>query len=770
MRTRLHLIVGATLISAPNCLHAQEPNVSAISDENEIIVTAQRRSENIQDIPISIKSFSGDELQDRGVIKLRDVADQIPAVTIYDQFGSSQPVFTIRGVGLLDFNPNNTPTAPVYYDGIYQVSTVMTNGALYDVQQIEVLKGPQGGLYGRNTTGGAVLVESRAPSFDRTDVRAVLRYARFGVFGLDAGAGTPLNDNLAVRVSGRLEQGGKGWQRSLVDDRQWGAPDLWSVRGQIKANVGERITALVKIEGGADNSQTVLPRAIGAYGALDQFCAALQAGVRDDANCLTYSGAIAEALGVPGEPRASVQNASARTVLASPINRLANRDFRASGKIDVDLGAATLTSITGYTDFKFGQTLDLDGTPGVLGHQVEAGKFKVFSQELLLTSSSKSPISWLAGVSYGFDRFDEKRQFIFTDNVPVTLQLGLPLPALGVTDLSFRQTTRSYAAFGQVRAELSKLFAVSGELRWIKEKKTYRNGSLALPLADVVLFQNISADYNSGGDIVGKGVVEVHPSSTIMGYASISRGFKAGGFFGGFPLATSGVITPYREEKVWAYELGLKTSFVDGRVVANVAAFRYDYSDVQGFGNVLSQVTNTIVPALTNVADARHYGVEGELFVRPVDWLRVEATGAYLDARYRNSRVQFLTPDGVPVSYNGLRRLFAPEWSYALAATASQPIGRDLRGSLRLDYNWRSQLATGFATNVDRVASDVPGYGLLGARAELSGAEERWSVAVFGQNITNRRYVTARNGDGLGSFVEYFGPPMTWGAELSYKF
>lgn len=770
MKIKHYFTAGAAFISAPTCLLAQATDTSNDVKEAEIVVTAQRRAQNIQDIPISVSSFSGDALQDRGVVKLRDIADQIPAVTIYDQFGSSQPIFTIRGVGLLDFNPNNTPAAPIYYDGIYQVSNVMTNGALYDVQQIEVLKGPQGGLYGRNTTGGAVLVESRAPSFDRPDVRAVLRYARFGVFGLDAGAGVPLNDNLAVRVSGRLEQGGDGWQRSLVDGRRWGAPDLWSVRGQIKAKVGERVTALVKVEGGQDNSQTVLPRAIGAYRALGEFCPALQAGARDDANCLTFGGAIAQTLGIPGEPLASVQNASARTVLASPINRLANRDFRASGKIDVDLGVATLTSITGYTNFKFGQTLDLDATPGVLGHQVEGGKFTVFSQELLLTSASKSPISWLAGVSYGFDRFDEKRQFIFTDNVPVTLQLGLPAPSLGVADLSFRQTTRSYSAFGQVRAELSKLFAVSGELRWIREKKTYRNGALALPLADVVLFQNISADYNSGGDIVGKGVVEFRPSSDIMGYASISRGFKAGGFFGGFPLATSGVITPYREEKVWAYELGLKTRFADGRVVANVAAYRYDYSDVQGFGNVLSEVTNTIVPALTNVAGARHYGLEGELFVIPTNWLRLEATGAYLDAKYRNSMVQFLTVDGVPVSYNGLRRLYAPEWSYGLAATASYPVGGDLRGSVRIDYNWRSQLGTGFVTKADTVLGEVPGYGLLGARVEFSGPQDRWSVAIFGQNITNQRYVTVRNGDGFGSFTEYFGPPMIWGAELSFKF
>ena len=750
------LLLGAAFSAMAGASFAQTGG----DQVSEVVVTAQKRVQNIQDVPIAVSAFDQDALRERGVARIDQIATAVPNVQLQDFRGLGQPTFVIRGVALLDFNPNNTPAAGVYVDDIYQSSTVMGSGAIFDVERVEVLKGPQAGLYGRNTTGGAIQVISRKPRIGDTSGYATGSLSSYETLHIDAGQSIALGDTLAARISASYDAGGDGWQTSLPSGKKWGRPDKKAVRGQILWKPTDAFSANLKVFYAQDKSELTLASAVGRYNATGGACTPITQGIQDNATCLTWN-----QLTRPGSPSASVQSNDGKTTLSQPVNKLDNQDIGGTLALEYDLGFATLTSITGYDHFRFDLVDDFAGAVDTLLVQTQKSNINYLSQEFRLSSNpSDSRLSWTVGANFAMDRYTDSRKNDIRDNTIILRQFGLT-SALGRLDLSYRQRTEYYGLFGQAEYAFTDKLKLAGALRYSDEKKEYRDGNETFPLANFYIYRGLNSDYKLDDHVTGKLSLQYTPNDDAMVYGSFSKGYKSGGFFGGFPTNLRNV-DPYKEEIIYAYELGAKTRWFDRRLTLNGSVFYYDHKDAQGF----STVPNPLVPGqfvynLTNIGDAEHYGIEVEATLRPVSGLTIQANLGRLWAKVVDSNRTFTGLDGSTIGYEGRPIDFSPKWSGEFVARYEHDLTDTLRGGIQADYNFRSD-RTFPPTNFNKALYQLDGYGLLGGRVFVS-TDTDMTVAIYGTNLAGKAYKVARLGDGLGSFQEVYGQPRRVGIEVT---
>ena len=747
------LFVGGVTLSAP-----------VTAQIEEIVVTATRREESVQDVPIAIAAFSGTDIEQLALGDLRELTAYIPGVELFDDRGaSSQPTWVIRGVGLADFNANNTPTAAIYYDDFYLTSNVMGGIGLFDMERVEVLKGAQGGLYGRNTTGGAVRVQSMRPTFDGYNGYVKGSYGKWDRYGLEGAFGGQLGETVAFRLAGMTDQDG-GYQDSLATagDDEWGDRDFWALRGQLLFQPNDQLSVLAKFDVGKDKSENPLGHGLGTYDPeTGDFCDAIRAGSQDDQNCIHWNNLTNLIVGDPIGPTPADQSGDGERVLANPINKLDNDWESYSLLIDYDLGFATLHSITGYIDFTNDQTFDYDGGFQNSGHEINHSPIESWSQEFrLISNDNGSALSWLAGLVYAEDELNEDRTFTFPDNVLIFG--GLPG---GSRD--YDQETESWALYGQLGYQLAETWKVHGSLRYTEEEKDLKDADTVFSDGTVII-EDVNKDYELDENWSGHVGVDWTPTDQALVYAKATRGYKSGGFFGGFGLSEE-ELDPYKEETVWSYEVGLKSDWLDSTLRINAAAYVYDYSDVQGFTQVFSEITGTSVTKLDNVGDADHQGVELDATWLPVDGLMLHAGVAYLDAELDSSRT-FINQDLEEISFDGLKRAYAPEWSYFLQGRYERTMFGNLLGSVQLNYSWRDDQLTHENTGslVDAGLQLIEDYGVLSGRIQLGADDGRWWVALVGKNLTDEEYVVNSTFDNLGSYLHTYGRPYHWAIEVAY--
>jgi iron complex outermembrane recepter protein len=519
------------------------------------------------------------------------------------------------------------------------------------------------------------------------------------------------------------------------------------------------------LDAGQDDSEIVSPRALGLYGPAGGFCAEVQAGYGSD-NCLTW-----QQLTTGSGLSPNLQSKDATRVLADPFGRNDNDTLGATLIADIGVGDMTLTSVSGYRDFDFGQMQESDGIPGEFGHQVSGSFFKSYSQEFRLASSPDGALTWIIGANYARDTLEERRKFLARDNAAYAAIFGSPL----ILGLNYDQESKAWATYGQADYALTDTLTLSGALRYTQEEKSYTNGTISFPGVPNIFGTPLQDDYELDSPWSGKVSLGWKPVEDTLIYASVSRGFKSGGFFGGFALKGQAAIRPYTEELVNAYEIGTKNTFLDRRVGMNLSMFYYDYQDVQSFATEWDEILGTIT-RLRNVGDAEHVGVELESYVVPVEGLRLAASVGYLDAKIQDSPNNFRAPDGQLITYDGYQRVFAPEWSWTAQASYELPIGA--AGSLRFaaDANGRSTIinpgklvSTGQESLVDRALHRIPGYKLVNGRISFQAADGDWEVALWGRNLLDESYKTVWGGDGLGSVWQLYGEPMSYGVEATLR-
>lgn len=758
---------------ASGTAYAQEVPAGEEAVANDIVVTAQRREERLQDVPIAIAAFSGDKLSSMGVTSVEDLASHIAGAQIFDARGAGQPSWVIRGVGLSDFNSNNTPTAAVHYDDVYLTSNVMGSVATFDLDQVAVLKGPQGGLYGRNTTGGAVTIMSRKPSLSHLDGYVTAGFGQWSQWRVEGAVGGPLSSKIALRVAGQVEQGG-GWQDSLatpVNDKH-GDKDKWALRGQLLIEPTDAISLLFKVDIGADKSETTLARSMGTFDpATGGYCAAIAAGVQNDPSCVSFANLNNAFVLTPGDPGLlpTAQDAKGRRVLSNPINRLDNNWTGVSLRASADLGGVTLTSISSWMKYRNRQFYDYDASPlRLFEEQPGDARIESWSQELRLVSAPNQPLTWMLGGLYASDTIEERRDGRLDDNA---LGLGGLLPPPFVNTRTFTQESESWAVYAQAGYDLTSQLNLNGSLRYTSDTRRLVNYNhfFGPPSTGFLLVANISNEVNLKSHWSGHVGLDFKPSDNTLIYAKVTRGYKAGGFFGGFALSPA-ELDPYLEETVWSYEVGLKAR-ITPNLTFNGAAYYYDYQSVQGFLTVYNAVYDQTLTKLGNIGDARHIGFEGEIIWKPVPGLTLEASAATIDAKITQSTAVASSYDGLSYTFAGLRRTNAPKFSYTTLARYETSLG-GLDTSFQMSWSWHSALVTRdsqpSAVNYGLLRED--GYGLAQARIAIGKKQQGWEVALLVDNLFDKTYDVRVFNDDLGSSASLPGRPRSWMLSASYRF
>jgi iron complex outermembrane receptor protein len=698
-------------------------------DLQEIVVTAQKREQRAQDVGITLDVYSGAELKAAGVITAPDIAKLSPGVGVSGSFAGQNVMFSVRGVTQQDFQAHAEAPVAVYVDEGYLAANNAAGIGLFDIERVEVLKGPQGTLFGRNATGGLVSITTRKPTKDLS-ADASVSYGSYNDMRAEAAIGGPLSDSVQGRVAVLYEKN-DGWLDNL-------SPTGGDLGG--KETVGGRIHLAAQPSDAVDLLFTVygidVKQSWGPYTLLSTRS--------------TVSGGIPNAVIVSdptgfGQPPSDYQNLKVDANNAQDSGAY-NRIFGGTFRLNYDVGGATLTSITDYKQLKYLLLLDDDAS----------------AIDFLDTHTSAKVANWSEEVRLFKDfhgtRLTTGLYYLNINAETIDLQRLFGLGGVQVSS-PFALDTKSASAFAQAEFDVAPTVTLVGGLRATHEKKDYRYDGFVQTLAgDPIVNARSYRGDRSEWLYSWKAQAEYRPIKDVLVYAGYSRGTKAGSYnapFAGSATPPDAEV-PYKAEKLDSYEIGFKTTLADGFATLNGAVFYYDYKDYQAFKFVNFSTVVTNNPAAIK-------GAELGLNLRPTTGLELLASVSYVDAKV----------DNVPIS-NALGAAVVnrrPPFTSEVQATGSAryafPVGR---GSLVLqgDVEYRGNFYFSL-TNFD--ATKVEPYTLLNARITWKAPGDHWEVAAFGKNLSDERYRTVGfEASDFGGFTQVgYGEPRWYGVTFSYK-
>jgi iron complex outermembrane recepter protein len=758
-------IITSLLGTIPAIALAQtSANDAEAPDEvSEIVVTAQRREQNLQDVPVAVTAFSGSAIADLGIQSSADIAGIVPNLEIGLPAGEgNQPLIYIRGVGLGDTNSNNAGPNGVYVDEVYVSSPGAQTFQLFDLERVEVLKGPQGTLYGRNATGGAINFISAKPTKDFA-AQASLSYGSFGAISGEAAIGGPLSDAIRVRISGTGSQS-KGYINNQLSGRRENGQGSFAVRGQLAVDLLDNFDALFNVHGGKVDARAPQYRSLGLLDPATGFTTACTAPAIVAGLCGNAFGYIS--------PAGFYEGAYNRSGLLNVEN------WGGSARFNLDLGGVTLTSISAYDWNDKLHEEDSDASPASILNIDYGVKSESFTQELRLSGSSDS-VTWVVGGYYltevlkqnqTADLFGDLRVFTPGGGADTTGALTGIAPVLFSRTVN-RQKTDAASVFGQVEIALSPALRATIGGRYNHERKKFVGAAQleddvidATPIPGGVLPLYAFDNGKSFNNVSFKVGVDYDVTDDVLAYASVSTGFKSGGFNGGFlsfdPVEAATQSEPFNQETLTAYEVGLKSTLFDRKLRFNAAAFYYDYKDLQ-----LYTLVNTgalPVSLLDNAANARIYGAEFEVVARPVERLDVTFNLGLL-----NTKIKDFTSAGT--DYSGNRLALSPSVTFSGMANYEIPLSdAGLMLALQPSFSYRSDQ---FFSTDNNPLLEQNGYWLIGGRIALKGANDRWEVAAFGRNLTRKRYINyAVDLSDFGLIQQFQGEPRMFGIEARFKY
>ena len=716
----------------------------AAAQVEEIFVSAQRREQNLQDVPISVSAYKGDDLRRLEIDSPTEIGALTPGFMASGSRGDSNPIFSIRGIGLNDLFTNNNPTVGVYVDEIMQPYTPLLGFQMFDIERVEVLKGPQGTLYGRNTTGGAVNFVTVKPS-DELSGYAQASYSRFGRAEVEGAIGGPVTDTLAVRVSGKTTQQTGGWQYNTLTGEQIGDINRSSVRGQVLWTPTDNFDALFKADYYTDDSDQQLRQHMGyASGAFSSTpCQGFLDGIRDEGNCVDFLGYFD-----PGANPRKVENSSAY----GHKSEVDAYDFGLT--MNWDLGGAKLTSVTGYTSFERAAGDDSDGGGLIELDTLFSDDISAVSQEIRLSSVDSGPLTWVVGGFFSHDDLKGSALQALDDHIFHTR-----------VDTSYRQKSSSYAAFGQADWAFADRLTLTAGLRYTYEKKSIiydgidldPDGISTLPTPVAGIDDSFHQD-----NVSGKIGLNFDLTDNVMLYASASKGFKSGGYKAAIAFNPD-ELQPFLGENLYAYEVGAKSTLLDGALNLNVAGYYYDWKNFQAYVTEIRSGINVIV--LSNAGDARVYGAEASANFRPNDRVSLQLSANLMDTEIRKFNTVAGTTDNT-----GNQLAYAPEFSFSGVFRYDLPVeAAGFKMYVLSDASYRDQVYFSLA---NRLQNSQSGYWLAGARLAVTTMDERWELAVWGKNLTDKYFVTLSydNFGGIFPSSNFLGDPRTYGVTMSYRF
>jgi iron complex outermembrane recepter protein len=758
----------AVLAAAPLLADAQQP--AATGGLEEIVVTANRREERLQDVGISVTALGSTSLNNLNINTATDIVRAVPSLKM-NAYSSSQVVFNIRGVAQNSYGDEQEPPVAVYQDDSYSSSINLASFPVFDLERVETLRGPQGTLFGRNATGGAIQFISRKPT-DQFEGYTDLTYGSFNQVVVDGALSGPLTDNVQGRIAFIYDKD-DGWMESIVPgvpDR--GGNDHYAVRGRLAWQPSDAtdvnlilryLKADHETQAGLYSHEPACPNARnqGEFTPPDVTCefwfgegatdhpGEAGTGFRDDA--------IIPSRG--GDPY--------KTAETEP--SFVDREiFGGQARVDHDFSGATLTSITDYqTSDKFytegGDSSPVDGVFFFQGSDIDQ-----ISQEFRLSWSAGSH-QMVAGLFYMDVSGDYTGKFAD--------------PFYGYDpDVAFSQDTTSYAAFIQDELSFSDQWKLIGGLRYWHDSRegAYFASAPEVPglSPPVTIIFNKNEIFPNSTDLTGVTVtpsdadatfddftarveLDYRPSDAMLWYLSYNRGSKSGGFtfstgtpYGGTEVDFVNGI-PFDPETLNAYEIGIKSNLAGGTTTLNVSAFYYDYQDYQAF----SQISQ--VQTVTN-QDAEAQGLEIELNAAPTDGLTLQLGASFMDSEVKDIRlpdqdtiVDHDLPQAPPFSANALAR-----YEFAIGAGTA---------SIQGDVYYTDDFCF---TTLCAPVEEERSYTVANARIGYGAADGKWEVAAFVNNLFEEEYRVYAFDSSLfaGVVAGVYGKPRTYGVTASFRF
>lgn len=702
--------IGLSLSTISGAALAQDAE-PADDVAGDIVVTGTKLgATRLQDTPVAISAFGGDALQRSGARDMRDLAQLTPSMTVSENSSFAQ--IYIRGVGSNNVFAGSDASSTVHMDGVYLARPASYFNSFLDVERIEVLRGPQGTLYGRNSVGGTINVISRKPD-DELRGRIELGYGNYDTKQLSAYMSGPLGGDLSASLAG-LYTAHDGYVKNInpagndIDD-----DDTKAVRGQLRYEAGAAdivlradylhqksaimsYSKLLEARGGTSLSDTVLG---------DYFTVA---------NNFPHSSR-REGWGVAAEA-----------------------DFELSPNLK-------LKSITAYRESDFAAAFDTDASDLDLNRTILHETQSQASQEFNLTGKFDR-LSFVLGVYY------------FTE----TIDYPLRVQAIATNTETFSTPhvkTDNWAAFGQANYEITDTFTATAGLRYSKEQKNFRQNRAVRNITTLVA--SASQAYRLEGNYSAwtpKFGLEWRPRSGILAYASASRGFKSGGFINSSPSPTQG----FGPEYLWSYEGGLKTSWFDRKLQLNLSAFYYDYTDLQ--------VNFFIVPGQTdirNAANATIKGLEVELRAAPIEGLSIESSLSLLNGEYKDFTSAPRRNTALSFDASGQKLSATPKYTFNLAVEQAFPEIAGWQPSLRVEGSWNGRR---YFTPENTLLESQGPYFLMNSSFVLTAPDGRLSATLWGRNLTNKQYVTGTASFAAARVAGRPGNPRTYGVRLGYRF
>ena len=755
-------------------------SVSARSTIEEITVTAQKRAQSIQDVGITINTFSGDELRDFNINDPIQVGVSIPNTQV--SFGFGQPYFSIRGQGLNEFAQNTDSPVAVHIDEVYLSKSFQLGMGIFDMERVEALKGPQGTLFGRNTTGGSINFFTRKPTED-FEAGLNFEYSRFETARAEGYVSGALSDNVLGRISGYTLQSSDGPTYNLFDGDSLGKKDQFGLRGHLVWTMSESTEVLASVHAGVDNSDllpystrgvvdaTLLPGFLSARGAAFgeggpaaagaipiPFCAEYLTGtVRgDSANCVNFAGFFA------GEDDPFTTNQDNGSLDLSGGRRMEKDDENFGGmlRIDHELPWVILTSITAFDYYERDTYEDTEGSPTVYNHGLFYSELKQYTQELRLTSVDTGDWNWLVGFYYEHDDQDS----VFTIN-----PIADPEPVTGfvLQSTDYEQTTDAFSLFGHTEYQANEQIRLIAGARFTWERKSIdgetliqlpfiapvgEEDRLKTPLATLATVD----DHREDSNLSFKVGLNWTPTDDSLYYASVSTGFRSGGFSANIAFADAD-FHPFKPEIITAYEVGFKSKLLENTLQLSGSFFHYSTDDQQ----INTDIPNAVLPQTDNAESGKTFGAELETWWHPVEGLNIKNGIGWLDATYG----EFILGGAASKGNDAVN---APEWSYSGLVRYEQPLNNGMRIIATTDFNYRSKC---FLESSNSLVSLQDGYWLLNARLALASADDTWEIALWGKNLTDEEYRSYLNDlPGLGFILDMWGMPATYGVSASYHY
>lgn len=814
MRRGFRLLKGATsvaalaLMASAQSAWAQEASEDSAKEDDafgEIVVTAQKRDQNLNDVGITITAFTGDALNQLGIQDTTDIAAIVPGLTFTD-VGFGPPIYNLRGVGFKDTSFNSTSTVGIYVDEAAIAYPIQSLGATLDLERVEVLKGPQGTLYGRNNTGGAINYIAAKPT-EELEGRIEASVASFERFDIEGAVSGSIADGLRARLAFATTQSNEGPQRDIVTGETLGEIDKLALRFSVVADISQTTELLVQFSYWNDKSDSVAAQVVAS-------------SFQSPGNTPITS-ILQRSINIYSQTR----NSNTLAGFTSGVdlrNNSSNTSVTARLRQEIT-DSIDFTAITAFSRYR-----DDNGRRDLAGFSVpfaEAARFvsgyttiqesprlanlyiendatiHTFSQEARL-SGNTDRLNWVGGFYFANDTVNSR----VNQNVPLTSNTNNFGPLTNPADPASRRfniasalqdgvsRTRTYGVFGQVEYEITDSLKATFGLRYSNDRNDYvycarDSDGLFGPLVFGVpagecftLLANGTRGQFIGrlseSSVSGRLALDYKVNDDILIYGSLSRGFKAGSF----PniLATvAGQVEPAVQEELRSIELGFKATLLDGAVQLNGSGYYYDYKDKQALG-VVNDPNFGVLRRLVNIPNSTINGAEVELQVKPLDGLFVSFGGAYVDSSVTGD---FIGPNAnaVLINYRGSRFQDTAKFQFTGLFNYDFPISGGLDGFVGGDVSYSSRINYDFEPGpvIAGVAANAPttldpnfignSYAVFGARIGIADDDDKWRLSIWSRNLGNETYPVGIRRV-LDSVTRYVGYTRTFGATIEYNF